>query len=496
VWQVLHEELSGLPERYRAPLVLCYLEGATQEEAAGMVGVAKSTLRERLERGRALLRTRLVRRGLGPAAVLVAAAWPAASASAGVPLLLIVSTLKAASLFPAGDAAVTGLVSARVAASAQGVLKAMLLNKLKAGVAVVLLLGFLLTGATVLVLPPIRQVAHAVPLPAERPKGPNRILAFRAGHVALLDPAGKNDRKVAPLPKYIQRARLSPDGKKIAALILTPSKEPQLNKTEDGDFKMLSTLHVRGLEENEPWTSLEVECQSFAWSPDGTQIACSDCKNGFASMDFAGLDPKSFAARNPKSPEATHFVLNVATKKQTALKLSEKSADHIITDWSQDGKYFLTTSVHGPDGGRCTRLNLMNRDGTEPRALTDGKEPAMYGRLSPDGKRVLYRTLTAAPEENRPAKLGLVLAVRDIASGKVARVEESGGDVYSFCWSPDAKRIAYTWRQTHEGTREDVIDKETEAYMVLCDPDGKNRKTITTVKGRGPTPGPRLWDWR
>jgi Tol biopolymer transport system component len=107
----------------------------------------------------------------------------------------------------------------------------------------------------------------------------------------------------------------------------------------------------------------------------------------------------------------------------------------------------------------------------------------------------LYRTLTAAPEENRPAKLGLVLAALDIASGKVDRVEESG-DVYSFCWSPDAKRIAYTWRQTHEGNKEDVIDKETEAYVVLCDPDGKNRETITTVQGRGPMPGPRLWDWR
>ena len=72
VRQVLHEELSGLAERYRAPLVACYLEGKTQDEAAARLRMARSTLKERLERGRSLLRTRLVRRGFGPAALLAA----------------------------------------------------------------------------------------------------------------------------------------------------------------------------------------------------------------------------------------------------------------------------------------------------------------------------------------------------------------------------------------------------------------------------------------
>src|SRR5262249_49476547 len=88
VRQVLHEELNELSEHYRVPLVLCYLEGKTQEQAADELGVAKSTLRQRVERGRDLLRTRLVRRGLGPAALLAAAAWPVANASAAIPLSL------------------------------------------------------------------------------------------------------------------------------------------------------------------------------------------------------------------------------------------------------------------------------------------------------------------------------------------------------------------------------------------------------------------------
>src|SRR5262249_49497959 len=95
VEQVLHEELTGLAERYRDPLVACYLEGKTQEEAAVQLGVAVSTLKERMERGRSLLRARLVRRGLGPAAILAASTWPVAT-SASVPGRLASSTIKAA----------------------------------------------------------------------------------------------------------------------------------------------------------------------------------------------------------------------------------------------------------------------------------------------------------------------------------------------------------------------------------------------------------------
>jgi cytochrome c peroxidase len=146
VQQVLHEELTALAERYRGPLVACYLEGMTQEEAAAQFGVAVSTLKERMERGRTLLRARLVRRGLGPAALLAAATWPAA-ASACVPAALASGTLQAAKLVAAGQA-VAAVASARVVALAEGVVKTMLLTKIKLAAAALVATALLAGGVS------------------------------------------------------------------------------------------------------------------------------------------------------------------------------------------------------------------------------------------------------------------------------------------------------------------------------------------------------------
>src|SRR5207244_9817810 len=61
---VLDEELARLPDKYRAPLLLCYFDGLTQEEAANQLGWSKRSVKDRLERGRRRLRAQLTRRGL------------------------------------------------------------------------------------------------------------------------------------------------------------------------------------------------------------------------------------------------------------------------------------------------------------------------------------------------------------------------------------------------------------------------------------------------
>jgi RNA polymerase sigma factor (sigma-70 family) len=103
---LVDEEVDRLPKKYAAPLVLCYLEGRTQEEAAKELGWSLGALRGRLERGRERLRLRLTRRGVtGASAVAVAILLPG-GASAALPANLVATTSGAAvmagGVFPDG----------------------------------------------------------------------------------------------------------------------------------------------------------------------------------------------------------------------------------------------------------------------------------------------------------------------------------------------------------------------------------------------------------
>ncbi len=145
---VLDEEIDRLPEKYRAPFVLCHLQGHTNEEAAELLGCPKGTILSRLSRGREQLRHRLTRRGLALSAGGLVLALSQNAAAAAVPAALVGSTVEAAILFAAGKAA-AGLVSASVAALIEGVLHTMYLSKLKFVTAALLALAMLGTGVGV-----------------------------------------------------------------------------------------------------------------------------------------------------------------------------------------------------------------------------------------------------------------------------------------------------------------------------------------------------------
>jgi RNA polymerase sigma factor (sigma-70 family) len=214
--QVLDDELQRLPEKYRMPLLLCYLEGHTQDEAARQLGWSPQVLRGRVERGRAVLRRRLLRRGFGLSAVLVGGLLEQTSAPAAVPGMLIAQTLRVVMGSPGGSAMA---VSAHVAALAESGINTLGASKLKFVVSLVLMLGVLAAGLG----------AGLSSLRAPKPETP--AAASPAAPPARAKNEPRRDRYGDPLPPgavarlgtlrfrapgEIKTLAFAPDGKTIA----------------------------------------------------------------------------------------------------------------------------------------------------------------------------------------------------------------------------------------------------------------------------------------
>jgi RNA polymerase sigma factor (sigma-70 family) len=145
--QLLHEELHRLPWKERQPLLLCHLEGLTQEQAAAQLGWSRGTLKRRLERGRSRLRSRLVRRGValsGIGAPLVLD-FPALAGPVTVSAALGETTVRSCVLVAGGCALSAVQLSPSVHCLVQGALRHMMFSKLRLVLIAVLMI--VLTGA-------------------------------------------------------------------------------------------------------------------------------------------------------------------------------------------------------------------------------------------------------------------------------------------------------------------------------------------------------------
>jgi RNA polymerase sigma factor (sigma-70 family) len=184
---LVDQELARLPDKYRIAMVLCDLEGKTRKEAARELKIPEGTLSSRLTTARVMLARQLARHGIALSGGTVATMLSQNSASAAVPGSVVSSTIKAAPLFAARKAAATALISTQVAALTQGVLKTMILSKLKAALAVVLLLGLVGLGGGLLP----HDTAAGQPMRAAEKAAPQQTKLLAGAGPRAADPGKK-----------------------------------------------------------------------------------------------------------------------------------------------------------------------------------------------------------------------------------------------------------------------------------------------------------------
>jgi RNA polymerase sigma factor (sigma-70 family) len=154
---LLQEELARLPDHLRAPLIACYLQGLSQDEAARALGWSVGTLRRRLDEGRELLRSRLATRG---------GSLPAFLAGGTVATEAVPAALRAAVLALAAGGPVPASVATLLAGTSSGLVKGALV-----AVSVLLIVG-LGYAAMLPATPPPAPVTPALePVPDGPPDG-------------------------------------------------------------------------------------------------------------------------------------------------------------------------------------------------------------------------------------------------------------------------------------------------------------------------------------
>jgi RNA polymerase sigma factor (sigma-70 family) len=482
---VLDEELRALPELVRTPLILCCLEGLSQEEAAKRLGCSPGAVKGRLERGRDRLRQRLDRRGLTLPAVLGGSLLIAESAS-GVPPALAEATLNVAQTGAGATPAASAL--------AREVMRSMLVNRVKAIVAVVLLVvtgsglgaGWLLRGAreqlpgqtvvaTVGTVPPDRgKDLHGDPLPPravmrlgtlqQRAVGAQlavsadgkSVVGVRGGKsIRVWDAATGQLRHKRELPgEGWSTTRLSPDGRWLLRNVLGPEEQLEIWDVQTG--AKVRTLAIKGSRYIMP----------AAFSADGKRVAAVGHRR-VGDKPGGNLDDHLVRA------------WDLATGKQLFAADVRNNVSSSQLAFSPDGKRLLASFSSVDEGMYCWEIATGRR-------LWQNKEFGHTGFVFlPDGK--------VLSSQQRPRAV-------DLETGRnleIARLPAFDWDTH-LALTPDGRTLllasnkgVIVW-DLKEGKEGRTLKEAGEEVVVT--PDGKSIITNSGVLQRWDlTTGKRLW---
>jgi RNA polymerase sigma factor (sigma-70 family) len=389
---IFFEEIAALPERYRAPLLLCCLEGKTRDEAAEHLGCVTGALKIRLERGRKLLRERLTRRGLALSAGLLTTQLPAASAA--VPADLLAATVKAGVIVRTGTD-VRGLVSERVAALYVNTRGLATLNRIAIGAFLAVCVTAAI-GAGVLLRPP---TAVEQPGDEQASRGSERAAASGVRTDVYGDPLPAEAISRLGTVRFrhaywLHSVRFTPDGKTIVSCGIDGVRTWDVVTGKQA-------LFIPGSEIGENFACAPV-------SPDGKLIATASGAAGVRLWD-------------------------AATGK--LLRGVGASAEYLVC-FSPDGKQLVTLGTNPRD-----QVQLLDVDsGKLLWSWSDGKQPFTRLAFTPDGKEVVLAT-GASHRQNSPRESAIVFL--DARTGKERQqIVPDSPDVQEIALSPDGTLIA------------------------------------------------------
>jgi RNA polymerase sigma factor (sigma-70 family) len=530
---ILDEELDKLPPRYREPLVLCYLEGLTRDEAATQLAIPEATLKSQLERGRKKLADALTSRGC----------------TLGMTLLVMATTFRAIAASPklldSILASLSGKPSASVSALLNQVTGKGILTKMK---------FFLLSGLGLSVL--VLGLATAQSTSTSKEKFEPKSEIQNQDHSAIQQLGSTKFRADAP----IKDARYSADGKKIVGhveniLYIWDAQSGELLRKIDPKLESVPepTIHPKlGI--------------AFAVHPKVNQVVCGGIKEGKTILQIWDFDNAKLLVEKPSSCDALKLLVwtpdgkrllersNIGLEKETPWKLIvrndqleelhihdlpeskgtwspvtvplpnnkealvwQKKQQPILLDLesgktvltmdylpqsssdvaiSPDGKHLLLTSIREmflyelPSGKRNKPIPVLRKGWEKPRPMFSPDSKTIYVW---DHRPMAYEVATGKQlwQAVSPALYGVAMRQHDLSSDGSTILFSSGnklgfldtktghernmgaapGRPASMIWSPDGK-ILFTRVDEHAGEHKNARERTWTAWEVAT---GKQR---------------------
>jgi RNA polymerase sigma factor (sigma-70 family) len=419
-WQdvsaVLDEELRRLPAKYRTPLVLCYLEGKTNEQAARELGWPAGSMSRHLARAKDLLRERIARRGVTVATGLLFALL-AEKGTAAVPVALMKSTTKAASLLAAGNLTAAGLVSIRAVVLVKETMKAMFISKLKIAAVLTLAIGALSVGTTMLAYQadgPSALAAADQPAPAAE-KAPAADAYGDPLPPDALMRLGTNRLRHSSVVTYVA---FLPDGKSL------------LTASEDGAIRLWD------LESGKEIRRFEMRAEGP--KPDRADLAAETAEAADLQAEIKLLRAQRARAADREEKQAAKD--NKDNKQDKDKEAEAKKAEEELKKRQAE----------------LEKLTQKLAQAARDRAMRSYAGNAAFAvAVSPDGKTLAFTA-------------GNVIQLADVATGKHGEQIKPRAGVVGLVFAPDGKTLAV--RGGDQATYLHAVDTGKEIRQIKMKP--------------------------